>query len=270
MGAIVLILTWACATGIITSASRMTWAFARDSGTPFSRIVSKVDPRTQVPIIAIGVVVTIACLLTLINIGSPTAFNDVISLTITGFYGSYLAPASLLLYHRLKQGNILPYGSVVDGQDVESPAGTSAEVFAGGEETEQAATVTAAAELPKDEIPKKEVSINPIEGIADEQGRITFAPTQLVWGPWHIPGLLGIINNAYACLYMVFVIFWSVWPPSTPVAADTMNYSVVVTGGVIIFSVVWYWIRGKKEYKGPLVDKEVIEIIRGQHGDGDL
>ena len=68
MGAIVLILTWACATGIITSASRMTWAFARDRGTPFSRILSKVDPRTQVPIIAVGVVVVIACLLTLINI----------------------------------------------------------------------------------------------------------------------------------------------------------------------------------------------------------
>lgn len=40
MAAIVLILTWACATGIITSSSRMTWAFARDRGTPFSRIRS--------------------------------------------------------------------------------------------------------------------------------------------------------------------------------------------------------------------------------------
>lgn len=118
MGAIVLILTWACATGIITSASRMTWAFARDRGTPFSGIISKVDPRTQVPIIAVGVVVTIACLLTLINVGSSTAFNDVISLTITGFYGSYLVPCALLLYHRLQAGNILPYGSVVDGQDL--------------------------------------------------------------------------------------------------------------------------------------------------------
>lgn len=61
---------------------------------------------------------------------------------------------------------------------------------------------------------------------------------------------------------MVFVIFWSVWPPATPVATDTMNYSVVVTGGVIILSIVWYWVRGRKEYKGPLVDKEVIEIIQ--------
>lgn len=261
MSAIVLILTWACATGIITSASRMTWAFARDRGTPFSRIVSKVDPRTQVPVIAVGVVVVIACLLTLINIGSPTAFNDVISLTITGFYGSYLVPAALLLYHRLKPGNILPYGAVVDGQNV--AAVTASEdgpaVGADGDEDEE--------EGGRNKKATEKVSgIPPIASDADTQGRITFAPSQLVWGPWHIHGWLGIINNAYACVYMVFVIFWSVWPPSTPVAPDTMNYSVVVTGGVIIFSIVWYFARGRKEYKGPLVDKEAIEIIQGTQG----
>ncbi|KAI7970250.1 hypothetical protein EIK77_000252 [Talaromyces pinophilus] len=257
MGAIVLILTWACATGIITSASRMTWAFARDRGTPFSRILSKVDSRTQVPIIAVGVVVVIACLLTLINIGSSTAFNDVISLTITGFYGSYLVPCALLLYHRLKAGNILPYGSVVDGQDLGVNNAVSGVISPSDNDESFADKANKVAEN------KTGNASTPISvTAADEQGRITFAPTQLVWGPWHIPGLLGIINNAYACIYMVFVIFWSVWPPATPVAADTMNYSVVVTGGVIILSIVWYWIRGHKEYKGPLVDKEVIEIIQ--------
>ncbi|GAM43388.1 hypothetical protein TCE0_050f18159 [Talaromyces pinophilus] len=257
MGAIVLILTWACATGIITSASRMTWAFARDRGTPFSRILSKVDSRTQVPIIAVGVVVVIACLLTLINIGSSTAFNDVISLTITGFYGSYLVPCALLLYHRLKAGNILPYGSVVDGQDLGVNNAVSGVISPSDNDESFADKANKIAEN------KPGNASTPISvTAADEQGRITFAPTQLVWGPWHIPGLLGIINNAYACIYMVFVIFWSVWPPATPVAADTMNYSVVVTGGVIILSIVWYWIRGHKEYKGPLVDKEVIEIIQ--------
>ncbi|EED13419.1 choline transport protein, putative [Talaromyces stipitatus ATCC 10500] len=261
MGAIVLILTWACATGIITSASRMTWAFARDRGTPFSRIISKVDPRTQVPIIAIGVVVVIACLLTLINIGSSTAFNDVISLTITGFYGSYLVPSALLLYHRLKPGNILPYGSLVDGQDLGTSYPVSAPAASPSDnDTQPDETYTEKTTKPTESKPGNNAPITVTS--ADEQGRITFAPTQLVWGPWHIPGLLGIINNAYACVYMVFVIFWSVWPPATPVAADTMNYSVVVTGGVIILSIVWYWIRGRKEYKGPLVDKEVIELIQ--------
>lgn len=43
---------------------------------------------------------------------------------------------------------------------------------------------------------------------------------------------------------------------------DRMNYSVVVTGGVIIFSIVWYYVRGRKEYYGPLIDDEVAAIMR--------
>ena len=35
----------------------------------------------------------LACLLTLLYIGSSTAFNDVVSLTVTGFYCSYFMPA---------------------------------------------------------------------------------------------------------------------------------------------------------------------------------
>lgn len=231
MGAIVLVLTWACSTGITTAASRMTWSFARDKGTPFSSILSKVDPRTRVPIAAVGVVTSLAALLTLIYIGSYTAFNDVISLTITGFYGSYFLPCAFLLYHRIK-GHVLPYGTAPEIQDQSSPFG-------------------------QDIAGKSEVS-EPVPAEEIEE----IAQARLVWGPWHIPGLLGTINNAYACTYMIFVIFWSVWPPATPVSASTMNYSVVVTGGVMILSGIWYFVRGRREYKGPLVDKDVVPIVR--------
>jgi choline transport protein len=232
MGAVVLFLTWACAIGITTTASRMTWSFARDKGTPFSSIISRVDRRTKVPIIAVGVVTTFACLLTLIYIGSYTAFNDVISLTITGFYGSYFLPSAFLLYHRIK-GHVLPYGSQPGGDNhtFSSPIHN----FDGDVE---------------------------IPWSVPQERKSSVAQAHLVWGPWHIPGILGTINNAYACMYMVFVIFWSVWPPQTPVSASTMNYSVVVTGGVIIFSIVWYYVRGRKEYKGPLIDDEVAQIMR--------
>lgn len=88
------------------------------------------------------------------------------------------------------------------------------------------------------------------------------ANARLIWGPWHLPGLIGTLNNLYACIYMVFVIFWSVWPPSPNVTASTMNYSVVVTGGVAILSAVWYFVRARKVYKGPTVDKEVVGAAR--------
>lgn len=43
---------------------------------------------------------------------------------------------------------------------------------------------------------------------------------------------------------------------------DRMNYSVVVTGGVVIFSIIWYYVRGRKEYHGPLIDDEVAAVMR--------
>jgi choline transport protein len=212
----------------------MTWSFARDKGTPFSRWIGKVDKRTQVPIIAVGVVTVLAALLCLIYIGSYTAFNDVISLTITGFYGSYFLPCAFLLWHRLKKDRILPYGTRGDiGEEASPPYDAN----------------TAGVEL--DEKPAGPQAIGDME----VQGK-------LVWGPWHLPGLVGIINNVYACVYMIFVIFWSVWPPVTPVTANTMNYSVVVTGGVMILSVIWYFVRGRKDYNGPIVDEDVAPIAR--------
>ncbi|KAI6837645.1 amino acid transporter [Hortaea werneckii] len=232
MSAVVLALTWACSIGITTTASRMTWSFARDRGLPFSRIISKVYPRTAIPVNAVLLVTGFAALLTLIYVGSSTAFNDVISLTITGFYGSYFVPAVLLLWHRIK-GDIAPHGTEVD----DLPPSEVTSVIKHGDT--------------QDSPPSS-------EGV----GAQGVANVRLVWGPWHLPGLLGTINNAYACVYMIFVIFWSVWPAQTPVDASTMNYSVVVTGGVMILSAVWYFVRGRKEYKGPLIDEEVAAIMR--------
>ncbi|EGP88174.1 uncharacterized protein MYCGRDRAFT_71654 [Zymoseptoria tritici IPO323] len=233
MTAIVLILTWACATGITTTASRMTWSFARDRGLPFSKYLSRVNPRTKVPVIACLTATAIAALLTLIYVGSATAFNDVISLTITGFYGSYFLPAAFLLYHRIK-GNIAPHGSHVDASSHET---TFHDV--------------------------KDASFPSPDTLSDDDSRMQIASMRLTWGPWRLPGILGIINNVYACAYMIFVIFWSVWPPETPVTPSTMNYSVVVTGGVMILSAVWYFVGGRKVYKGPLIDEEVAAVMRG-------
>lgn len=90
---------------------------------------------------------------------------------------------------------------------------------------------------------------------------IAYAPGTLFWGPWHIPGLLGILNNAYACAYMTFVIFWSVWPPDAKVTPASMNYSVLVTGAVILFSVFWYLVRGRWVFRGPLVERDVVRVV---------
>ena len=143
---------------------------------------------------------TIACLLGLISIGSSTALNDVLSLTINGLYSSYLICCSLLLWRRCT-GAIKP----------------------------------------------------PLQSLNTEL-EINTASTNLTWGPFRLPGALGIVTNSWACVYMIVVLFFSFWPPATPTTAATMNFSVLVTGTVVLFSVVYYWVWARRVYRGPVME----------------
>ncbi|TQS32631.1 hypothetical protein Golomagni_07048, partial [Golovinomyces magnicellulatus] len=73
----------ACATvGVLASASRIIWAFSRDSGIPGWQIFSKVHSRNAIPIYAVLLSTAIVSILGCITIGSVVAFNDVISLSV--------------------------------------------------------------------------------------------------------------------------------------------------------------------------------------------
>ena len=77
---------------------------------------------------------------------------------------------------------------------------------------------------------------------------------RLVWGPWRIPGALGVVVNAFSCIYLIVALFWSFWPSELPVTAENMNYNVLLIGTVVLVAVVYYLIRGRKEYTGPVVE----------------
>ena len=61
-------------------------------------------------------------------------------------------------------------------------------------------------------------------------------------------------NNAYACAWMVVILFFSSWPAFRPVTKQTMNYSVFITVFVAGVSGVYYGIWGRRSYKGPVVE----------------
>ncbi|KAE8856390.1 hypothetical protein PTNB73_09655 [Pyrenophora teres f. teres] len=107
MASIVMVLTISANVGFSASTSRICWAFARDRGIPGWRTLSQVSDRTSIPVYAVALTSIIASLLGLINIGSTTAFNGVISVAIAGLFSSYLLTSSLLLYRRCT-GAILP------------------------------------------------------------------------------------------------------------------------------------------------------------------
>jgi amino acid transporter len=87
---------------IFASVSRLTWAFARDNGLPFSKTFSYVHPTLKIPINALLLVGAICCLLALINIASSTAFNALISLPTIALYISYFIPIFFLVIGELQ------------------------------------------------------------------------------------------------------------------------------------------------------------------------
>ena len=140
---------------------------------------------------------TIACLLLLINLGSSTVLNDVLSLSIAGYYSTYFACCTLLLWRRCT-GTIRAHS------------------------------------------------------LGDDDETMVTDASNLRWGAWRMPQVLGIAVNAFACCYLVVIVFFSFWPPNLPVTPQNMNYSVLMTGAVAIFSIVYYLVYGQRKYHGPV------------------
>ncbi|KIN05299.1 hypothetical protein OIDMADRAFT_39600 [Oidiodendron maius Zn] len=200
MGAVIIFMQIFGNVADMAAASRMLWAFSRDKAVPGWSFFVQLDKRTSLPIRCIIFSIIVSALLSLINIGSSTAFNDVVALVTSGYYTSYLMATALLLYRRLT-------GSI----NVRGPNDSPEE---------------------------------PVNNV----GR------RLVWGPWRIPGALGVVINAFSCIYLIVALFWSFWPSELPVTAENMNYNVLLIGTVVLVAVVYYLIRGRKEYTGPVVE----------------
>ena len=197
MTSIVVALSLCATVGIVASASRQLWAFSRDRAVPGWKQIQRVNSKSAIPILAVFLTTVLACVLALIVLGSSTAFNDIVSLSVVGLFGSYFIVAVLLLWRRLR-GDIKLYPS-------------SGDVLTN--------------------VPGKE----------------------LTWGPWRIPGVLGIMTNSFAIVYLIIIFFFSLWPPMNHPTAATMNYSSLMFGGTMIFSVLYYFFRARYVYTGPVI-----------------
>ena len=135
-------------------------------------------------------------LIGLINLGSAAAFNDVISLSVSALYASYIITESLFLYRRLT-------GAIRFRVDEDH---NSSEI------------------------------------------------NQLIWGRFRIPGMFGIVINVFAIVFGIIIFFFSFWPVATPVVAKTMNFSSLMTGGVVVAAVFYYAVWARHTYQGPLME----------------
>lgn len=77
-------------------------------------------------------------------------------------------------------------------------------------------------------------------------------------------GKFGFAINILTICWITLAVVLFCMPVSLPVDATTMNYASVVFVGFATISLVWYLIRGRKDFKGPpVVQIEEIGVVAG-------
>lgn len=72
-------------------------------------------------------------------------------------------------------------------------------------------------------------------------------------------GRAGLFINigAVACLTPLW--FFAFWPLATPVTAASMNWSQTMFGGVLLFALLWWFVKARHIYTGPVVQMTRID-----------
>jgi len=81
-----------------------------NSGLPFSAFFRHLTPWNKCPTRTVVLTTTIIWLLSLINIGSTTAFNALLSLSTLGIYFSYCIPIVVIALRRFDRINPIEFG----------------------------------------------------------------------------------------------------------------------------------------------------------------
>lgn len=79
----------------------------------------------------------------------------------------------------------------------------------------------------------------------------------LEFGPWSL-GRAGLPINILSACFLVLIVFFSFFPPATPVTLMTMNWSCLMWGGSMLIGLAYYAVLGRKRYHGPVVEKVIV------------
>ncbi|CAN9297832.1 unnamed protein product [Alternaria alternata] len=218
MASIVMVLTISANVGFSASTSRICWAFARDRGLPGWRTLSK------------------ACIQPLYLCERKEAVSDrtsipVYAVAFTSFIACLLALVNI--------GSTIAFNGVISV--------AIAGLFSSYLLTSSLLLYrrcTGAILTPSEAFDTDTTSSSTTrDGMA-----------RTVWGPWRLPGAIGIANNVFACAYLSFVFFFSFWPSFAAVTPANMNWAVLVTGAIAGISAIYYAVWARKTYHGPIIE----------------
>ncbi|KAJ5211544.1 uncharacterized protein N7498_003190 [Penicillium cinerascens] len=88
----------------------------------------------------------------------------------------------------------------------------------------------------------------------NEDGIVNVPGAKLVWGPIHCPGIVGTLINGFAIIYIAIVVFFSFWPTQMNPTAESMNWSIVAVGSSSLLATLYYFVRARFIYTGPVIE----------------
>ncbi|TKA81744.1 hypothetical protein B0A55_01124 [Friedmanniomyces simplex] len=65
-------------------------------------------------------------------------------------------------------------------------------------------------------------------------------------------GRAGLFVNLIALAFLLWIWVFLFFPQTTPVTLSTMNWNILINGGVMILALAYYYLHGKREYTGPV------------------
>ncbi|KAK3677127.1 hypothetical protein LTR78_003332 [Recurvomyces mirabilis] len=65
-------------------------------------------------------------------------------------------------------------------------------------------------------------------------------------------GRFGLPINIAALCFLLPLWFFAFWPLATPVTPTNMNWSSAMFGGLLIIAMIYYFVKARHEYQGPV------------------
>jgi Amino acid transporters len=106
---LVLVVTFFCSVSVTVATSRCTWAFARDKALPLHQIWSKVDKRLGTTLWALVLTTVVQMLVSLINIGSSSAFLAFVSVGVISLAIANAIPIAISVCNGRNEVNSAPW-----------------------------------------------------------------------------------------------------------------------------------------------------------------
>jgi amino acid transporter len=83
----------------------------------------------------------------------------------------------------------------------------------------------------------------------------------VILGPFAMPHAVGFVVNILAVLYIVVTVVFFCFPFTLPVTVQNMNYTSVITIGLMTLVGLWWLFQGMRTYKGPTYSREAAERL---------